>query len=96
MLIVIVINGSWAFRTVYLAYGTGNSVACSVCELDFIPFVLLQVEKLMRKKQLDVADFSVYWDTSCTLLGDLPPGKLQVLGRILLLVCFLYCRPNCL
>ncbi|NXG45301.1 VP13D protein, partial [Psilopogon haemacephalus] len=35
------------------------------------------VEKLMRKKQLDVADFSVYWDTSCTLLGDLPPGKLQ-------------------
>ncbi|XP_033375195.1 vacuolar protein sorting-associated protein 13D isoform X3 [Parus major] len=35
------------------------------------------VEKLMRKKQLDVADFSVYWDTSCTLLGDLPPGQLQ-------------------
>ncbi|XP_064028260.1 intermembrane lipid transfer protein VPS13D isoform X6 [Pogoniulus pusillus] len=35
------------------------------------------VEKLMRKKQLDVADFSVYWDTNCTLLGDLPPGKLQ-------------------
>ncbi|XP_039242295.1 vacuolar protein sorting-associated protein 13D [Pipra filicauda] len=35
------------------------------------------VEKLMRKKQLDVADFSVYWDTNCTLLGDLPPGQLQ-------------------
>ncbi|XP_071883052.1 intermembrane lipid transfer protein VPS13D isoform X4 [Anas platyrhynchos] len=35
------------------------------------------VEKLMRKKQLDVADFSVYWDTDCTLLGDLPPGQLQ-------------------
>ncbi|XP_041275721.1 vacuolar protein sorting-associated protein 13D isoform X1 [Onychostruthus taczanowskii] len=35
------------------------------------------VEKLMRKKQMDVADFSVYWDTSCTLLGDLPPGQLQ-------------------
>lgn len=32
----------------------------------------------MRKKQLDVADFSVYWDTNCTLLGDLPPGQLQV------------------
>lgn len=32
----------------------------------------------MRKKQLDVADFSVYWDTDCTLLGDLPPGQLQV------------------
>ncbi|NWY00497.1 VP13D protein, partial [Nothoprocta ornata] len=35
------------------------------------------VEKLMRKKQLDIADFSVYWDTDCTLLGDLPPGQLQ-------------------
>ncbi|NXU96664.1 VP13D protein, partial [Cettia cetti] len=35
------------------------------------------VEKLMRKKQMDVADFSIYWDTSCTLLGDLPPGQLQ-------------------
>ncbi|XP_059722821.1 intermembrane lipid transfer protein VPS13D isoform X2 [Haemorhous mexicanus] len=35
------------------------------------------VEKLMRKKQMEVADFSVYWDTSCTLLGDLPPGQLQ-------------------
>lgn len=35
----------------------------------------------MRKKQLDVADFSVYWDTSCTLLGDLPPGQLQVQER---------------
>ncbi|XP_043387413.1 vacuolar protein sorting-associated protein 13D isoform X3 [Chelonia mydas] len=35
------------------------------------------VEKLMRKKQLDVADFSIYWDTCCTLLGDLPLGELQ-------------------
>ncbi|KYO48961.1 vacuolar protein sorting-associated protein 13D isoform A [Alligator mississippiensis] len=35
------------------------------------------VEKLMRKKQLDVADFSIYWDTDCTLLGDLPPVDLQ-------------------
>ncbi|XP_065594229.1 intermembrane lipid transfer protein VPS13D isoform X3 [Cyrtonyx montezumae] len=35
------------------------------------------VEKLMRKKQLDVADFSIYWDTDCTLLGDLPPAQLQ-------------------
>lgn len=49
-----------------------------VYDLDFIPLFLLQVEKLMRKKQLDVADFSVYWDTNCTLLGDLPPGQLQV------------------
>lgn len=43
--------------------------------------LLFQVEKLMRKKQMDVADFSVYWDTSCTLLGDLPPGQLQVHER---------------
>ncbi|KAM4703144.1 intermembrane lipid transfer protein VPS13D [Rhinophrynus dorsalis] len=35
------------------------------------------VEKLMRKKQLDVADFSIYWDVNSTLLGDLPPGELQ-------------------
>jgi len=32
----------------------------------------------MRKKQLNVADFSIYWDTDCTLLGDLPPAQLQV------------------
>lgn len=54
----------------------------------------------MRKKQMDVADFSVYWDTSCTLLGDLPPGQLQVHERGLhvkeglLLVSFLYYRPD--
>uniref|UniRef100_A0A6I8NRD1 Vacuolar protein sorting 13 homolog D n=1 Tax=Ornithorhynchus anatinus TaxID=9258 RepID=A0A6I8NRD1_ORNAN len=35
------------------------------------------VQKLMRKKQLDVADFSIYWDVDCTLLGDLPPVDLQ-------------------
>ncbi|XP_054856929.1 intermembrane lipid transfer protein VPS13D isoform X2 [Eublepharis macularius] len=35
------------------------------------------VEDLMRKKQLDIADFSIYWDTNCTLMGDLPPGELQ-------------------
>lgn len=40
--------------------------------------VLPQVQKLMRKKQLDVADFSVYWDAHCTLLGDLPQVELQV------------------
>lgn len=32
----------------------------------------------MRKKQLDVAEFSVYWDVDCTLLGDLPQVELQV------------------
>ncbi|XP_043341233.1 vacuolar protein sorting-associated protein 13D isoform X4 [Cervus canadensis] len=35
------------------------------------------VQKLMRKKQLDVAEFSVYWDVDCTLLGDLPQVELQ-------------------
>ncbi|XP_063292174.1 intermembrane lipid transfer protein VPS13D isoform X2 [Pelobates fuscus] len=35
------------------------------------------VEKLMRKKQLEVEDFSIYWDVNSTLLGGLPPEKLQ-------------------
>ncbi|XP_057355729.1 intermembrane lipid transfer protein VPS13D isoform X7 [Manis pentadactyla] len=35
------------------------------------------VQKLMRKKQLDVAEFSIYWDIDCTLLGDLPQVELQ-------------------
>ncbi|XP_066231199.1 intermembrane lipid transfer protein VPS13D isoform X2 [Saccopteryx leptura] len=35
------------------------------------------VQKLMRKKQLDVAEFSIYWDVDCTLLGDLPQAELQ-------------------
>ncbi|XP_056409596.1 intermembrane lipid transfer protein VPS13D [Hyla sarda] len=35
------------------------------------------VEILIRKKQLEVEDFSVYWDVSCRLLGDLPLGELQ-------------------
>ncbi|XP_027253957.1 vacuolar protein sorting-associated protein 13D isoform X7 [Cricetulus griseus] len=35
------------------------------------------VQKLMRKKRLDVAEFSVYWDVDCTLLGDLPHVELQ-------------------
>lgn len=42
------------------------------------PPVLPQVQKLMRKKQLDVAEFSIYWDVDCTLLGDLPQVELQV------------------
>lgn len=32
----------------------------------------------MRKKQLDVEEFSIYWDVDCTLLGDLPQVELQV------------------
>ncbi|XP_054435700.1 intermembrane lipid transfer protein VPS13D isoform X2 [Pteronotus mesoamericanus] len=35
------------------------------------------VQKLMRKKQLNVAEFSIYWDVDCTLLGDLPQVELQ-------------------
>ncbi|XP_061458181.1 intermembrane lipid transfer protein VPS13D isoform X3 [Rhineura floridana] len=35
------------------------------------------VEDLMKKKQLEIADFSIYWDTDCALMGDLPPGELQ-------------------
>ncbi|XP_007491817.2 intermembrane lipid transfer protein VPS13D isoform X1 [Monodelphis domestica] len=35
------------------------------------------VQKLMRKKELDVAEFSIYWDVDCTLLGDLPQVELQ-------------------
>ncbi|XP_053546399.1 intermembrane lipid transfer protein VPS13D isoform X2 [Bombina bombina] len=35
------------------------------------------VEKLMRKKQLAVGDFSIYWDDNAGLLGNLPPGELQ-------------------
>ncbi|XP_064137368.1 intermembrane lipid transfer protein VPS13D isoform X4 [Loxodonta africana] len=40
------------------------------------------VQKLMRKKQLDVAEFSIYWDVDCALLGDLPQAELQeAMGR---------------
>lgn len=32
----------------------------------------------MKKKQLDISDFSIYWDSNCTLWGDLLHGELQV------------------
>uniref|UniRef100_A0A8D0BUC4 Vacuolar protein sorting 13 homolog D n=1 Tax=Salvator merianae TaxID=96440 RepID=A0A8D0BUC4_SALMN len=35
------------------------------------------VEDLMKKKQLEISDFSIYWDTDCALMGDLPPSDLQ-------------------
>ncbi|XP_069804325.1 intermembrane lipid transfer protein VPS13D isoform X2 [Dendropsophus ebraccatus] len=35
------------------------------------------VDRLLRKKQLEVEDFSVYWDDESVLLGELPPGELQ-------------------
>ncbi|XP_062872043.1 intermembrane lipid transfer protein VPS13D [Trichomycterus rosablanca] len=34
-------------------------------------------QKLMRQKQLEIEEFSVYWDTQCTLLADLPPAEIQ-------------------
>ncbi|XP_028848635.1 vacuolar protein sorting-associated protein 13D isoform X2 [Denticeps clupeoides] len=34
-------------------------------------------QRLMRQKQLEIEEFSVYWDTESLLLGDLPPGEIQ-------------------
>ncbi|KAG5282212.1 hypothetical protein AALO_G00053510 [Alosa alosa] len=36
-----------------------------------------RAQKLMRQKQLEIEDFSVYWDTSSTMLGDLPTTEIQ-------------------
>lgn len=38
----------------------------------------LQVQKLLRQKQLEIEDFSVYWDTECQMLGKLPTHEIQV------------------
>ncbi|KAM4015734.1 LOW QUALITY PROTEIN: intermembrane lipid transfer protein VPS13D [Anomaloglossus baeobatrachus] len=35
------------------------------------------VERFIRNKQLEVENFSIYWDVNSDLLGDLPPGELQ-------------------
>uniref|UniRef100_UPI00398EEC11 intermembrane lipid transfer protein VPS13D isoform X3 n=1 Tax=Pristiophorus japonicus TaxID=55135 RepID=UPI00398EEC11 len=35
------------------------------------------VEKSIRKKRLQIEDFSIYWDVDCELLGDVPPAELQ-------------------
>ncbi|XP_035236927.1 vacuolar protein sorting-associated protein 13D isoform X1 [Anguilla anguilla] len=34
-------------------------------------------EKLLRQKQLEIEEFSVYWDTQCCMLGDLPAAEIQ-------------------
>ncbi|XP_066547335.1 intermembrane lipid transfer protein VPS13D isoform X1 [Amia ocellicauda] len=34
-------------------------------------------QKLWRQKQLEIEEFSVYWDTECSMLGDLPAGEIQ-------------------
>ncbi|KAG7472195.1 hypothetical protein MATL_G00106290 [Megalops atlanticus] len=34
-------------------------------------------EKLLRQKQLEIEEFSVYWDTECCMLGDLPTAEIQ-------------------
>lgn len=38
----------------------------------------LQVQKLFRQKQLEIEDFSVYWDTKCEMLGRRPNNEIQV------------------
>lgn len=40
--------------------------------------VRLQVQKLLRQKQLEIEDFSVYWDTECEMLGKLAINEIQV------------------
>ncbi|KAK0134325.1 Vacuolar protein sorting-associated protein 13D [Merluccius polli] len=35
------------------------------------------VQKLERQKQLEIQDFSVYWDTECEMLGNLPVSQIQ-------------------
>ncbi|XP_071393480.1 intermembrane lipid transfer protein VPS13D [Centroberyx affinis] len=35
------------------------------------------VQKLLRQKQLEIKDFSVYWDTECDMLGNLPANQIQ-------------------
>ncbi|KAM4610547.1 intermembrane lipid transfer protein VPS13D [Polymixia lowei] len=35
------------------------------------------VQKLLRQKQLEIEDFSVYWDTESDMLGNLPANQIQ-------------------
>ncbi|XP_034732761.1 vacuolar protein sorting-associated protein 13D isoform X3 [Etheostoma cragini] len=35
------------------------------------------MQKLLRQKQLEIKDFSVYWDTECEMLGKLPTNQIQ-------------------
>ncbi|XP_038577495.1 vacuolar protein sorting-associated protein 13D isoform X3 [Micropterus salmoides] len=35
------------------------------------------VQKLLRQKQLEIEDFSVYWDTESEMLGKLPANQIQ-------------------
>ncbi|XP_035798448.2 intermembrane lipid transfer protein VPS13D isoform X2 [Amphiprion ocellaris] len=35
------------------------------------------VQKLLRQKQLEIQDFSVYWDAECEMLGRLPANQIQ-------------------
>nr|XP_015192573.1 PREDICTED: vacuolar protein sorting-associated protein 13D isoform X1 [Lepisosteus oculatus] len=34
-------------------------------------------QKLLRQKRLEIEEFSVYWDTECVMLGNLPPSEIQ-------------------
>nr|XP_046254049.1 vacuolar protein sorting-associated protein 13D isoform X1 [Scatophagus argus]XP_046254050.1 vacuolar protein sorting-associated protein 13D isoform X1 [Scatophagus argus]XP_046254051.1 vacuolar protein sorting-associated protein 13D isoform X1 [Scatophagus argus] len=35
------------------------------------------VQKLLRQKQLEIEDFSVYWDTECEMLAKCPANQIQ-------------------
>ncbi|XP_074536599.1 intermembrane lipid transfer protein VPS13D [Halichoeres trimaculatus] len=35
------------------------------------------VQRLLRQKQLEIENFSVYWDTECEMLGKLPANQIQ-------------------
>lgn len=52
----------------------------------------LQVQKLLRQKQLEIEDFSVYWDTKCEMLGKRPTNEIQVSqsnAALVIMFCFI-------
>lgn len=50
-----------------------------VCACNHIVMLyFLKVQKLVRQKQLEIKDFSVYWDTESEMLGRLPASQIQV------------------
>ncbi|XP_076848119.1 LOW QUALITY PROTEIN: intermembrane lipid transfer protein VPS13D [Brachyhypopomus gauderio] len=36
-----------------------------------------RAQRLMRQKQLEIEEFSVYWDTQCSMLAGLPQAEIQ-------------------
>lgn len=37
-----------------------------------------QTQKLIRQKELEISEFSVYWDTECSMYGNLSSAEVQV------------------